>query len=348
LAGDRNDLFRETPVERANRIVSGILWSLKPDRLPVLPALALLWLRDAFQHPPALPETGAPLLRDRFAGMARDLSVETLLEAYRRGFYTCGHFGTLKWISPPERCVLSIPDFHIGKDVRRLMRQGRFTVSFDTAFDTVIKACADQRKSFGRVTWITPKIMHAYAALHDAGHAHSYEVWNAAGELIGGGYGVAIGGTFFGESQFYRERNASKVGSTVLMWHLDRWGFSLADAKSTASAMRDMGFSVMSREAFLSELADTSAGGRPPGRWSAEAQTADIATWNPKQRSAVKPAAVVQDARRITETKKPSVPVRRGVISNPSADATIARLKSIARSPITLVISLKLGALICS
>lgn len=336
LIDHRRILFCESPLRAARRIVCGLLWALMPDRIGLIPPMLQVWLDDLVRRPHALPDAATPPRKGGFVGMVRDLSVPTLVEAYRRGFYTCGHFGPLKWVCPAERCVLTFHDFHIGKDVRRLMRQGRYRVTFDTAFDRVIAECARPRRNLWHVTWITPRIMHAYAALHDAGCAHSYEVWNAQGELVGGGYGVAVGRVFFGESQFFRERNASKVGTSVLIWHLNRWGFALADAKSPASAMRDLGFRIISREDFRRCLAEFAHGGYQPGRWIAEADTATVAAWTPRQDLPPTGTASVsaQPEAVSTDTKNPSVSVARGVINNPSADNLAARLKSIARSPI--------------
>lgn len=333
----RRILFRETPLQAIRRVVCGLIWALMPARIGLIAPMLGVWFDDLLRRPRTLPDAATPPRKGGFVGMVHDLSVPTLIEAYRRGFYTCGHVGPLKWVSPPERCVLAFRDFHIGKDVRRLMRQGRYRVTFDQAFDRVIAECAKPRRNLWHVTWITPRIMHAYAALHDAGHAHSYEVWNTAGELVGGGYGVALGRVFFGESQFFRERNASKIGTTMLVWHLSRWGFALADAKSTASAMRELGFRVISRDAFQRCLAEAALGGYRPGRWVAATDTAAVAAWTPEDDLPLTgdaPTLAQADALSM-DTKKPSVSVARGVISKPSADNLTARLKSIARSPIT-------------
>ena len=95
----------------------------------------------------------------------------------------------------------------------------------------MIKACAGRRDGRWHLTWITPQIMRAYCDLHDAGYAHSFEVWNNDGELVGGGYGVAVGGAFTIESQFTLESHTSKIGFAVLNWHLAKWGFLLNDNK---------------------------------------------------------------------------------------------------------------------
>lgn len=330
----RADLFRESRVETMQRVLLRFAWALKHYHVALLP-FAAAWFRDRLSPQTGLPHPARTGTDKEMAGFVHDLSVPALLAAYKRGLYTSDHYGPLTWSSPAERCVLALRDFHIGKDVRRLMRQGRYRVTFDQAFERVMKSCAASRRKFWHVTWITPRIMRAYAALYDAGYAHSYEVWNAQGELVGGGYGLGIGRIFFGDSQFFRERNASKIGATVLMWHLARWNFLLADAKSTTSAMRDLGFRIVSRETFQHHLARAASAEGRTGRWSAEADTQTVSTWQPKDDPALAGAPIlVQRAIDNVETKKPSVSVPRGVISRPWFENLAARAKSIARSPI--------------
>ncbi len=275
----RQSLFTESPLARLHRCLFGLVWMLMPGRVAQTVRGLRLYLRHLRHGSPRLPPS--PVIGDSLAGIVTDLSASTLLEAYRRGLYTSGQVGPLLWTLPLDRCVLRFRDFHIGKDVRRLMRQARYRVTFDRAFDKVISCCARANRGRWRPTWITPRIMRAYAELHDAGYAHSYEVWNAKDELVGGGYGVAIGGIFFGESQFYRERNASKIANAVLIWHLNRWGFLLADAKTPASAMRQLGFRVIGRDEFSRLLRRAVAMPTRTERWQAEADTPIVAQWQP-------------------------------------------------------------------
>src|SRR5215467_1027930 len=195
----------------------------------------------------------------------------SLVAAYEQGLFTFAHVGPLKWVSPAERCVLFFNEIHIAKKLRRQMRQGRYTVTFDRDFEDVIKACAGRRDGKWHVTWITPRIMRAYADLFDAGFVHSFEVWNEAGALVGGGYGVALGRVFFTESQFSREPNTSKIGFTVLNWHLAKWGFRLNDGKWPTPTILDMGFRPIRRRQFLTELAKATRGPGNPSRWNVEA-----------------------------------------------------------------------------
>ena len=113
--------------------------------------------------------------------------------------------------------------------------------------------------------------MRAYAELFDAGYAHSFEVWNERGDLAGGGYGVAVDGVFVTESQFSREANTSKIGFTVLNWHLARWGFAFNDGKLMTPTCHDMGFREIPRSDYLGQLAHAARRPDKAGRWQAEA-----------------------------------------------------------------------------
>lgn len=282
MAEDRPFLFRETPLQMIERWVLGTAWALKSHRIGGLPALARMWLSDLLAPASGLPDPETALEHPPgLAGIVHDLSVPMLFAAYARGLYPFAHIGPLKWWSPPQRCVLYFDQFHLGKKVRRLLRQGRYTVTFDRDFEGVIAACAGRREGKRHLTWITPTIMHAYAALYDAGHGHSFEVWNEAGALVGGGYGVALGRVFFTESQFSREDNTSKLGFAVLNWHLDRWGYRLNDGKHATPTLLDMGFHTIPRSSFLGDIASATRAGGKHGRWRVETELKTIAAWDP-------------------------------------------------------------------
>jgi leucyl/phenylalanyl-tRNA--protein transferase len=232
--------------------------------------------------PQRLPDPDDALLQPAgLCGIVHDLSVPTLLAAHRRGLYPFAHIMPLKWWSPPQRCVLAFGDFHMSRRMRSRLRQARYRVTFDRDFEGVIKACAGRREGKWHVTWITPPIMHAYAALHDAGHAHSFEVWNCDGALVGGGYGVAVGGAFTVESQFTRESHTSKIGFAVLNWHLAHWGFQLNDNKGPTPHLLEMGFRIVPRRQFQTLLAQAAQVPGRPGRWSVEADLQTVAEWQP-------------------------------------------------------------------
>jgi leucyl/phenylalanyl-tRNA--protein transferase len=159
-----------------------------------------------------------------------------LLEAYSMGLFPMGEpDGTLSWHRPRHRGILPIADFHVPRRLHRYLKAHPFEVRFDTAFEDVIKGCADREE-----TWITPVIFEAYAALHRLGHAHSAEVWRC-GRLVGGVYGVSLGAAFFGESMFSRETQASKVALVYLQRHLRDCGFRLHDTQWTTAHLAQFG-----------------------------------------------------------------------------------------------------------
>ncbi|MCW5694847.1 MAG: leucyl/phenylalanyl-tRNA--protein transferase [Pseudolabrys sp.] len=280
----RAALFRESARDRLERWALGFAWAASPKRLPGLPALARVFVADLARAGDTLPDPEAALDRPYgLAGIARDLSMPRLLAAHRRGLYPFAHVGPAKWWSPPKRSLLFFSQTHIAKRLRRQMRQGHYRVTFDTDFDGVIKACAGQRAGRWHVTWITPSIMRAYAALFDAGYAHSFEVWNDKGELAGGGYGVALGNSFVTESQFSREDNTSKIGFTSLNYHLAHWGFAFNDGKILTPTTRDMSFREIARADYLTRLASALEQPDRRGRWQVEFDLAQVADWQPQQ-----------------------------------------------------------------
>ena len=273
-------LFRESLGEKASRIALGLAWSLMPRRLSGLPNLARLCFHELLAPDYALPDPERALENPPgLAGIVHDFSLPTILTGYRRGLYPLAQVAPLKWWSPPQRSVLVFDAMHIAKRLRRQMRQGRYTVSFDRDFDGVIKACAGQRQGRWHVTWITPRVMQVYAEAFDAGFAHSFEVWNEKGELAGGGYGMSMGGVFVTESQFSHEPNTSKIGFTVLNWHLAHWGFAFNDGKVMTPTCHDMGFRDIPRADFLARLAAAERAPGKSGRWQVEADVAAVAEW---------------------------------------------------------------------
>jgi leucyl/phenylalanyl-tRNA---protein transferase len=279
----RAALFRETIPEQIERWALGTVWALHPKRIGNLPGLARLWASDLIRPGEGLPDPEHTVNRAGIAGIAHDISVPTLLRAYRGGLFPLAHFGPLKWYSPDERCVLFFNELHIAKSLRRLMRKGGYTVTFDRDFEGVIKACAGRREGKWHVTWITPRIMNAFAALFDAWHVHSFEVWNADGKLVGGGYGVAIGRAFFTESQFSHESNTSKIGFTVLNWHLAHWGYSFNDGKWNTPTINGMGFRTIPRPDFRLRLTAAAHGEGKSPPWQVETDLKTVADWQPGQ-----------------------------------------------------------------
>ena len=151
--------------------------------------------------------------------------------------------------------MLFIEDFHIERNLRRRLKQKEFSVTFDRDFDAVIRACAEPRPGRLPLTWIRDDIIEAYTRAHHAGIAHSVEVWDEEGNLVGGAYGLAIGRVFFTKSQFSRKRDASKVGFATLNCHLQRWGFVLNDGKHLTGHLAQLGFTLIPRHSFNALLA---------------------------------------------------------------------------------------------
>ncbi|MFF7710075.1 leucyl/phenylalanyl-tRNA--protein transferase [Pseudomonas sp. NPDC007930] len=182
-----------------------------------------------------------------------DLSLERLVQAYRQGIFPWFEEGQpILWWSPDPRTVLRPEQLHVSRSLAKVLRRGAFEVTFDQQFAAVVKACAAPR-SYANGTWITGKMQQAYLALHEAGYAHSVEVWEGS-ELVGGLYGLAMGRLFFGESMFSRRDNASKVGFATLVQHLERSGFVLIDCQMPTNHLHSLGAGPISRVEFAAAL----------------------------------------------------------------------------------------------
>jgi leucyl/phenylalanyl-tRNA--protein transferase len=180
-----------------------------------------------------------------------DLSIPRLLLAYRSGLFPWTA-DPVTWWSPDPRGIFELEAFHVPRSLARTLRKASFTVTFDQAFRETITACAQVRRPGG---WISPEFIVAYTALHEAGHAHSVECWQG-GQLVGGVYGVAVGGLFAGESMFHRVNDASKVALTHLVRHLRACGFTLFDTQMVTNATRQLGAIEVSRADYLNRLGE--------------------------------------------------------------------------------------------
>lgn len=197
---------------------------------------------------------------DDLVGVGADLSPGTLLAAYRRGLFPMpsllparrGTPAPPAWFCPVRRGVLPLDGLRVSRSLRRSCR--RFEIRVDSAFDAVVEACADPRRDNG---WIDGEIQAAYLRLHELGWAHSVETW-AAGRLVGGLYGVAIGGLFAGESMFFREPDASKAALVALVGMLsaDRAEERLLDVQWQTPHLGSMGVIEISRRDYLARLRD--------------------------------------------------------------------------------------------
>lgn len=183
-----------------------------------------------------------------------DLSIPRLLLAYRNGLFPWTA-DPVTWWSPEPRGIIELDQLHISRSLARALRKGVFEITVDRAFCDVITACAETPRPGG---WISPEFIAAYTALHQAGHAHSVECWQA-GQLVGGVYGVTVGGLFAGESMFHRATDASKVALCHLVQRLKQGGFTLFDTQMVTTVTRQLGAVEISRTEYLRRLAEAVA-----------------------------------------------------------------------------------------
>jgi leucyl/phenylalanyl-tRNA--protein transferase len=197
-----------------------------------------------------------------------ELSPERLLAAYRRGIFPWYEEPQpVLWWTPDPRSVLLPDELHVSRSLRKVLRRDSFALGVDTAFASVMAGCAGPRHG-SRGTWIGREMLRAYIELHRQGFAHSVEVFDPAGELVGGLYGVALGGVFFGESMFSRSRDASKVALVALVDILARGRFGLIDCQVGNPHLASLGARDIDRLDFEARLAQTIGMETDPGIWS--------------------------------------------------------------------------------
>ena len=181
-----------------------------------------------------------------------DLSPARLLLAYQSGIFPWT-VRPITWWSPDPRGIFELEGFHVSRSLGRVLRQRRFEVTRDLAFAQVMAGCAAPAPG-RRTTWITREFIAAYTELHRQGHAHSVECWRA-GRLVGGVYGVAVGGLFAGESMFHEATDASKVALFHLVEHLRAQRFALFDVQMLTPITSRLGAVTIAREDYLRRLA---------------------------------------------------------------------------------------------
>jgi leucyl/phenylalanyl-tRNA---protein transferase len=196
-----------------------------------------------------------------------DLSNERLLEAYRLGIFPWySDDQPILWWSPDPRLVLDLRDFKISRSLRKTLKKGVFQVTFDHAFEEMIRACAVVPREAQNGTWITDEMREAYVKLHGLGYAHSVESW-FGGKLAGGLYGVSLGKCFFGESMFHLKTDASKVALATLVEKLKSWDFHFIDSQMTTEHMLRLGAKELPRRIFLKRLQSALRYPTKRGRW---------------------------------------------------------------------------------
>lgn len=202
-------------------------------------------------------------LTEGIIDLSDDLRVERLLEAYSFGIFPWPHedLPTL-WYCPEERGILEFKDLHVPRSLRKLLGRSPFRITVDTCFERVIEACALAPRPGQHGTWITPKLERAYRNFHAAGYAHSVEIWEGE-ELVGGLYGVYVGGVFCGESMFFKRPNASKFALLKTIEFLQREGLGWMDIQMVTPLLEQLGGKYISRDDFLKRLEQAKAAAKP-------------------------------------------------------------------------------------
>jgi leucyl/phenylalanyl-tRNA--protein transferase len=222
-------------------------------------------LGPALDFPPPAEAEPSGLL-----AVGGDLSCERLLAAYAAGIFPWYEDPQpILWFSPDPRWLLLPEELHVARRLARTLRQRRFTVTCDTAFERVIRTCAQTPRAGGAGTWITPAMIEAYCVLAGVGYAHSVEAWED-GELVGGVYGVSLGGAFFGESMFTQRPDASKAALVTLVRQLAAWKFDFLDCQVHTAHLERLGARPHPRAKFLRALRATLRRETRRGRWELE------------------------------------------------------------------------------
>lgn len=205
---------------------------------------------------------------DGLLAVGGDLRQERLLEAYRHGIFPWYNDDQpILWWSPDPRTVLFPDKLHISRSLKRSLRPCIFSVTLDRCFRDVMQHCAGPRPQYpDGSTWITAEMLDAYTRLHELGYAHSVETWQE-GKLVGGLYGVALGGAFFAESMFTRASDASKVALVSLVRQLEAWGFRLMDCQQSSPHLTALGAKAIPRRDFLNHLGAALTLPERRGRW---------------------------------------------------------------------------------
>ena len=185
-----------------------------------------------------------------------DLSPQTLLKAYHVGvfpWYNQDEQSPILWWCPNPRCVIYPAQFKASRSLKKTLPAKRFSITVDSCFENVIKACAAPR-TYADSTWINPNIIQSYTQLHQQGVAHSIEVWSQEQQLVGGLYGLNLGRLFFGESMFSTQTDASKVAFAFLMNICAQWQFPLVDCQLPNNHLMSLGACTLERSIFLENL----------------------------------------------------------------------------------------------
>ena len=188
-------------------------------------------------------------------GFGGELNLENLKDAYSKGIFPWHIDGLpLPWFCPEERAILDFENLHIPKSLNKAKRNTKFTFTIDKDFKSVIKNCAEAKRSHEAGTWITQEFVETYIQFHKVGWAHSVEVWENENTLVGGLYGVDAGGFFCGESMFFKRSNASKFALLHLIEHLKTKGSTWLDIQVMTPHFKTLGATTIDRLEFLDNL----------------------------------------------------------------------------------------------
>ena len=213
-------------------------------------AFMINW-NDSCFSPPA-SETEDPY---GFVGWSEDLDTNMLKDAYYHGVFPWPEDeNEILWFSPPTRGIVNIEEFHIPHGTVRELKKKKWRLEIDRAFDQVIEECAAAYRPGQGGTWITPKMIRAYKSFHRCGHAHSFETYNEDGALIGGLYGVHVGGIFCGESMFFKESCASKFALAGMFRFLKSAGVKVVDTQMVTPTLALFGAKEISRDEYWQKL----------------------------------------------------------------------------------------------
>lgn len=268
-----------------SRLVLATAYWLRPPRTRWFPHLVIRIVRDRLSRPHPMPSLDRIQPKPPgLAGLATDLGTDAVLAGFRGGFYPQGHWGAMKWWSPPIRAVMLLENVHIAKRFRRTLRGADMRVAFDTDFSGVLDGCAAPRGKRLHLTWITPCARALYKRLFAEGHAHSVEIYDAENHLVGGLFGVAAGPVFSALSMFHTADNASKFAIVSLYHHLEARGFVAVDHQVMSGWVAALGGTEMPRQDYVVLLGRT--GTPDAGRWSTEFTLGQTADWQPANRPA--------------------------------------------------------------
>lgn len=228
--------------------------------------------------------------KDGLLAAGGDVGPQRLLDAYTQGIFPWSSEGEpVLWWCPSPRMVLFPEELHIGRSLAKAIRrdQGKLLLTMDQDFAGVMQGCAETPRPGQDGTWITSELLAGMTELHRRGIVHSVEAW-AAGELVAGLYGLALGSVFCGESMFTRRPNASKIAFVALVRQLQRWGFTMIDCQQETEHMRRFGGSTVDLDTFLEQLR---RGVATPWRSSSWSFDAAEATESAQARDAGRPGA---------------------------------------------------------